>query len=676
MNEECKRLLNGDLSEYKSIPFWSWNNALDERELEKQIEEMHAAGIGGFIMHARTGLKEEYLGEKWFSCISACLKKAKELGMEAWVYDENGWPSGFVGGKLILTETYACAGFDATPRKLASVGQTQYFRGVNKTCQHLYPYSLADQGKVDHPPVFGPHSNWGEGFKVFNDYFTRLGAIIGNTEERVDVAIIHPVREVWQEYTHAEDKEGGLSIQELGTAYGATLTALRKHGVTYHFIDESILARHGRLEGDTLRVGERAYGKVLVANMHTLAPTTYALLKGFTGKLCVKTAPTMLNGVPAQIELPANTTFEELLRGGELSYLAESGDCYIAHRKGEIGEFLFVQNTSATEERTVDLFDIPKAYLALDLSTFEESAVARELPLAPGEGVVLIRNEEGEHTPVAGTRSELTKDFRVTGITDNYLVLDYAEISKNGERFWRRYPVVGLMEGLLREDYKGELAVRYTFVLQEKMPLTLLMEHAQLKWAKINGREIAFAKSDFDVHFVEAEIGDLCKEGENEFTYAIDFWQHDGVYYALFDPMTTESLRNCLYYDTTIEPVYIKGDFTLDTERTLVKRTVLPPVCTDLYKRGYPFFKGLLTLEGSLDWDGQKRVDFGVEGKYHVAEVTVNGKRADPVLKTEREITPRHFTMRGQWEKGYPAEYGDGYNCVPFGVENIYKIER
>ena len=103
---DWKQILGGELKEYRSIPFWSWNNYLDEGELCRQIEEMKSAGIGGFIMHARTGLKEEYLGEKWFSCIGACLKKAKELGMEAWIYDENGWPSGFVGGKLLENEAF------------------------------------------------------------------------------------------------------------------------------------------------------------------------------------------------------------------------------------------------------------------------------------------------------------------------------------------------------------------------------------------------------------------------------------------------------------------------------------------------------------------------------------------------------------------------------------------
>lgn len=106
MNKNLITALSSELKEYRSIPFWSWNNNLDDIELCRQIEDMKSAGMGGFIIHARTGLKEEYLGEKWFSCIGACLKKAKELDMEAWIYDENGWPSGFVGGKLLENETF------------------------------------------------------------------------------------------------------------------------------------------------------------------------------------------------------------------------------------------------------------------------------------------------------------------------------------------------------------------------------------------------------------------------------------------------------------------------------------------------------------------------------------------------------------------------------------------
>ena len=40
-----------DMPSYKSIPFWSWNDKLEESELRKQIREMHELDMGGFFMH-------------------------------------------------------------------------------------------------------------------------------------------------------------------------------------------------------------------------------------------------------------------------------------------------------------------------------------------------------------------------------------------------------------------------------------------------------------------------------------------------------------------------------------------------------------------------------------------------------------------------------------------------
>jgi hypothetical protein len=73
---------------------------LETGELERQIEEMHKAGIGGFFMHARGGLLTPYMGEEWMSAVRTCIEKCKELGMSPWLYDENGWPSGFADGKV------------------------------------------------------------------------------------------------------------------------------------------------------------------------------------------------------------------------------------------------------------------------------------------------------------------------------------------------------------------------------------------------------------------------------------------------------------------------------------------------------------------------------------------------------------------------------------------------
>ena len=83
------------------MPFWSWNGNLTPDELTQQIHQMKDAGIGGYFMHARAGLTTPYMQEEWMQAIDTCLQEGDALQMESWAYDENGWPSGFAGGKLL-----------------------------------------------------------------------------------------------------------------------------------------------------------------------------------------------------------------------------------------------------------------------------------------------------------------------------------------------------------------------------------------------------------------------------------------------------------------------------------------------------------------------------------------------------------------------------------------------
>ena len=85
---------------YRPVPFWSWNEKLNVPETLRQTELMDEIGMGGYFMHARGGLQTEYMGEEWFENIAACIDECNKRGMHAWAYDENGWPSGFGGGKV------------------------------------------------------------------------------------------------------------------------------------------------------------------------------------------------------------------------------------------------------------------------------------------------------------------------------------------------------------------------------------------------------------------------------------------------------------------------------------------------------------------------------------------------------------------------------------------------
>ncbi len=96
--EDILQQIESKRDAYKAIPFWSWNHELKDEESDRQIKMMHEANAGGFFMHSRSGLLTEYLSDEFLEHSKHCAKTAHKYGMEAWAYDEFGWPSGFAAG--------------------------------------------------------------------------------------------------------------------------------------------------------------------------------------------------------------------------------------------------------------------------------------------------------------------------------------------------------------------------------------------------------------------------------------------------------------------------------------------------------------------------------------------------------------------------------------------------
>ena len=54
--------------------------------------------MGGFFMHSRPGIRTAFLSDDWFAAVNASVSEAADVGLEAWIYDESSYPSGFAGG--------------------------------------------------------------------------------------------------------------------------------------------------------------------------------------------------------------------------------------------------------------------------------------------------------------------------------------------------------------------------------------------------------------------------------------------------------------------------------------------------------------------------------------------------------------------------------------------------
>ena len=94
--------------------FWMWNAKLDLPVLLSQLEDMYAHGLRSVCVHPfpvnfRKGLYEssmspDYLTDDFVKVFAAVVRHARELGMDAWLYDEGGWPSGGACGLVAASD--------------------------------------------------------------------------------------------------------------------------------------------------------------------------------------------------------------------------------------------------------------------------------------------------------------------------------------------------------------------------------------------------------------------------------------------------------------------------------------------------------------------------------------------------------------------------------------------
>ncbi len=83
---------------------WLWvlNDECEADHIDDQIEVIAASGTGAVCLHPRPGLLFPYGGTDWFKLIRATARKCADRGIEVWLYDEDPYPSGNAGGRLIM----------------------------------------------------------------------------------------------------------------------------------------------------------------------------------------------------------------------------------------------------------------------------------------------------------------------------------------------------------------------------------------------------------------------------------------------------------------------------------------------------------------------------------------------------------------------------------------------
>ena len=95
-------------------PFWMLNGPLKEQTIRHQLREMAAHGARSVCIFPippetapdayPTDFSPAYLSKGYFDIIRIMLDQAEQLGMNFWLYDEGGWPSGGACGQVYNTD--------------------------------------------------------------------------------------------------------------------------------------------------------------------------------------------------------------------------------------------------------------------------------------------------------------------------------------------------------------------------------------------------------------------------------------------------------------------------------------------------------------------------------------------------------------------------------------------
>ncbi len=96
---------------YAPVYIWVWNDVCNQEIIDIQLTEMQNLGIRAFYILPEpkefrpdsmpTNLEPDYLSEAYLDLCAYAIRKGKALGMNCWIYDEGGWPSGSACGKVM-----------------------------------------------------------------------------------------------------------------------------------------------------------------------------------------------------------------------------------------------------------------------------------------------------------------------------------------------------------------------------------------------------------------------------------------------------------------------------------------------------------------------------------------------------------------------------------------------
>lgn len=592
-----------------------------------------------------------------------------------------------LGRSRTLSEIYGAGGWDLRFEDMKRIGDWLQVLGINTLDQHLSYVSIRGARKRDHPQSFSYHEPWWEAYHLSASYFTRLSYALTRGEQVNKILVIEPTTSAWMYNTAGKNPP---ELEKIGEDFQNLVTALEKAQVEYDLGCENVLAQHGSVASESLRVGKRSYRTVVIPpRTENLNAKTVDLLAGFLNVggtiLSCSEPPERLDGALSgqgnQLAQSAGwkrvepATLPDLLLaenrdGFSIRHRAGSKGILLHHRRQlEDGQLLFLVNTSIENPAGGYLESPARSIERWDLDTGTSapypmeaggrlSRVAFDLPPC---GSLLLFLSRDEHAPAATSPAssriqiDATSAPQIRRLEPNVLVLDYVDVSAGGETrkdsyFYQAAQFVFQKNGMERNpwdsavQFKDELITRkfpadsgfqatYRFTIRDEVPpaLFLVVERPDLYVIAVNGKPVSPIKGAWwlDRAFGKLDIRSAARVGENEISLKAS-------------PFT-------IYHE--VEAVYVLGDFALTpVDKGYAIIPDHPMKLGDWNAQGYPFYSAGVSYVQQFR-AGRSAREYRVKlSRWYgsVAKVTVNGRLGGYIASTPWEVDVTKLVRAGR----------------------------
>lgn len=589
-----------------------------------------------------------------------------------------------LGKKFVLTETFGLSGWNVSFEELKWIAEWQYVNGVNLMCQHLESYTLRGLRKRDYPPSLFYHQPWWSEYKLFNDYFARLGVLLTSGKDGSNVLLLHPMKSGWITFNSKNNE----AIQKIDKDFVEATNTLSDLHIGHHYGDETIIKKYGKIQGKEFVVGQCSYEAVVMPSMVSIDESTIDLLLEFIDKggkvISIGDFPRFTSDTKKLEELRDKVVHIKGCRNELYSYLKDIRipKISIEDQGGQISAIHYLQRDVDKEQlfflvnhdqnQTFDaVVSIPKEGRLRKVNAetgeiedidFEskDSYTKVNLEFLPMQSHILLfdyeKVQKREIEDVQEKKIELGKDWDIEEVGYNSLTIDYCEYRIDDGPWQGPLPVIKLMDILLERKTNCEIELKFSFEvdmdLEKNKEFFLAIETADEFQIKVNGTPIEYKDQGWwkDSAFMKVDIKDQVKIGHNEVILKRTFYQDQKVYDILFGENVLETEKNKLTFDVELESIYVVGDFGVISKSPYSygeRRAVftdgpfvivdMPKKVTsgDLTQQGFCFFADSIRLGQDINVnieDKQRLIlDLGKPDAV-VSKVFVNGKPVKTLL--------------------------------------------